>query len=72
MPSFEDEIEWDPAKAAANLSKYGVSFEIAATVLLDLLTRSKLDVLHSLTEQRWITSVSRRTALVAGRDSYMA
>ena len=29
------EIEYDPAKAAANLDKHGVSFEEAASALLD-------------------------------------
>ena len=27
--------EWDPAKAAANVKKHGVSFEEAASVFLD-------------------------------------
>jgi uncharacterized DUF497 family protein len=29
------DIEYDPAKAASNLRKHGVSFEEAATALLD-------------------------------------
>lgn len=29
------EVEWNPAKAASNLKKHGVSFDEAATVLLD-------------------------------------
>ena len=29
------EFEWDPAKAASNLRKHGVSFDDAATVLAD-------------------------------------
>lgn len=28
-------IEWDAAKAAANLKKHGISFEEGATALLD-------------------------------------
>ena len=55
MSGFEDQIEWDPAKAAANLHKHGVPFEIAATVFLDPLTRTVPDRAHSVTEERWIT-----------------
>ena len=55
MSRFEDQIEWDPAKAVANLSKHGVPFEIAATVFLDPLLQTKLDAALSVTEERWIT-----------------
>ena len=30
-----DDVEWDPRKAAANLTKHGVDFADAATVLYD-------------------------------------
>ena len=49
------EFEWDPAKAASNLRKHKVGFELAATVFLDPLMRSILDEDHSEFEQRWIT-----------------
>ena len=55
MSGFEHQIGWDPAKASVNLSKHGVPFETAATVLLDPLARTKLDAAHSVTEERWIT-----------------
>ena len=48
-------FEWDPAKAAANLSKHGQSFETAATVLLDPLAVTNPDEEQSDTEERWIT-----------------
>jgi uncharacterized DUF497 family protein len=47
-------IDWDPAKAAANLQAHGVSFGEAATVLEDdwALTREDPD---SQGEQRFVT-----------------
>ena len=49
------EFEWDPAKAASNLRKHKVGFELAATVFRDPLMQSILDEDHSEFEQRWIT-----------------
>ena len=47
-------IEWDPAKADANVKAHGVSFSEAATVLTDdfALTREDPD---SFGEQRFVT-----------------
>lgn len=47
-------IEWNPAKADANLDVHGVSFSEAATVLEDelTLTREDPDALH---EQRFVS-----------------
>lgn len=47
-------VEWDPAKAAANLRVHGVAFSEAATVLVDnqALTREDPD---SRGEQRFVT-----------------
>lgn len=47
------QIEFDPAKAAANLKKHGVSFAEAATCLMDetALAREDGDVRG---EQRWV------------------
>ncbi len=53
--SFAFNFEWDPAKAATNLRKHGVSFEQAATVFHDPLMISIPDEEHSETEDRWIT-----------------
>jgi uncharacterized DUF497 family protein len=47
-------VEWDPAKAEANLGKHGVSFEEAATVLGDLLSITLADPDHSQTEERFL------------------
>ena len=49
------EFEWDPAKAASNLRKHGIGFELAASVFQDLLMRSILDEDHGESEERWIT-----------------
>jgi len=49
------EFEWDPAKAASNLRKHKVGFELAATIFQDPFMQSILDEDHSEFEQRWIT-----------------
>jgi uncharacterized protein len=48
-------FEWDPNKAAANLTKHGVSFEDAATVFADPLAITFPDPDHSAEELREIT-----------------
>jgi len=48
-------FEWDPAKAAENLTKHGVSFEEAATVFRDALSATGSDPDHSFGEERFIT-----------------
>lgn len=59
-------LAWDPEKAAANLTKHGVSFGEAATVFEDRLAATFEDRHHSQSEQRWITigSSRRRRLLV--------
>ena len=47
-------FEWDPAKAAANLLKHGVSFDEASTVFGDLLSVSGRDLEHSEVETRYV------------------
>ena len=47
--------EWDPAKAAVNTRKHGVSFEEAVTVFLDPLAITYPDPDHSEVEEREIT-----------------
>jgi uncharacterized DUF497 family protein len=47
-------FEWDPRKAASNLSKHGVSFQEALTVFADPLARIFDDEDHSVEEQREI------------------
>ena len=48
-------VEWDPYKAKWNLAKHKVSFEEAATALLDPLARTAPDPDHSVDERRFIT-----------------
>ena len=45
---------WDPKKAAANVAKHGVSFELAITVFADPLARIHDDPVHSVRERREI------------------
>jgi uncharacterized DUF497 family protein len=52
-PSLD--VAWDPAKALSNLAKHGVSFDQAATVLLDPLALTVFDAEHSQAEERWFT-----------------
>ncbi|MBM4045328.1 MAG: BrnT family toxin [Planctomycetes bacterium] len=64
-------FEWDPRKAARNLSKHGVSFHEAATVFYDPLSITYPDPDHSLLEERYIaigTSRSGRVLMVAHTD----
>lgn len=46
-------IEWDAAKAASNFRKHGVSFEEAATALLDPLALAMEDD-SAVGEARWV------------------
>ena len=49
------EVTWDSAKAQSNVVKHGVTFDLAATVLLDPLALTVFDEAHSQTEERWFT-----------------
>jgi len=48
-------FEWDPAKAAENLRKHGISFEEASSVFFDDLAATGRDPDHSLSEHRFVT-----------------
>ncbi|MCA1566655.1 MAG: BrnT family toxin [Acidobacteria bacterium] len=48
------ELEWDETKAAANLSKHGISFDEAQTVFNDPLYVDFYDPDHSFEERRYI------------------
>jgi uncharacterized protein len=50
----EARFEWDPRKAARNLSKHRVSFTEALTVFADPLARIVDDPRHSRDEPRYI------------------
>ena len=61
-------FEWDPVKAAANLSKHKVSFEDAQTVFSDERARLIDDPDHSEDEERFLLlglSSSLRLLVVA-------
>ena len=59
-------FEWDPKKALSNLRKHRVSFEEAATALMDPMSATGLDPDHSVNEERFITfGVSGRGRLLA-------
>ena len=47
-------FEWDQAKAAANLSKHGVSFEEAESAFSDVEGLDGSDLQHSVQEQRFL------------------
>ena len=49
------DFEWDRAKAIANETKHGVSFEEAVTIFYDALATSFQDPDHSVGESRLIT-----------------
>jgi uncharacterized DUF497 family protein len=67
------EFTWDPAKAASNLGKHGVSFAQAATVLLDALALTVFDAEHSEFEERWFTlGLSSEGRLLAVSHTYTA
>ena len=64
----EIHVEWDPRKARANLRKYGVSFEEAASVFYDDEALILEDPEHSEDEQRFallgLSSLLRLLAVV--------
>lgn len=67
------EFTWDPAKAASNVTKHGVSFSQAATVLLDTLALTVFDAEHSDFEERWFTlGMSVEGKLLAVSHTYAA
>ncbi len=64
-------FDWDPKKGKANLRKHGVSFDEAATVLLDPHALSGPDPDHSVGEERYITfGYSRLGQLLAVCHTY--
>lgn len=67
------EFTWDPAKAASNVTKHGVSFAQAATVLADALALTVFDEAHSEFEERWFTlGMSSEGKLLAVSHTYTA
>jgi uncharacterized protein len=52
---MEDEFEWDPGKASANLKKHRVRFEDAKNVFLDVYALTVFDAKSPPDEDRFIT-----------------
>lgn len=48
------QFEWDPAKAAANSAKHGISFEEASSAFFDAFARIMFDPDHSADEHRFV------------------
>lgn len=70
-PSLD--VAWNPAKALSNLAKHGVSFDQAATVLLDSLALTVFDAEHSQAEERWFTlGTASEGKLLAVSHTYQA
>ncbi len=55
MSAPERDVTWDAVKAQADITKHGVTFAQAATVLLDPLALTVFDADHSETKDRWFT-----------------
>ena len=55
MNERQFQFDWDEIKAAANLRKHSVSFELASTVFNDPLLLTVADLEHSETEERWFS-----------------
>jgi uncharacterized protein len=49
------QYEWDKIKAATNLHKHGVSFELASTIFNDPQLLTVGDLEHSEAEERWFS-----------------
>lgn len=70
-PPLKLDFDWDPGKAAANLTKHGVSFTEAASVLTDPLALTVFDSVHSDIEARWFTlGQSKDARLLALSHTY--
>ena len=67
------DFKWDAVKAQGNLTKHGVTFEQAASVLTDPLALTVFDKVHSTDEERWFTlGVSREGKLFAVSHTFEA
>lgn len=67
------DFAWNPAKAASNAIKHGVTFAQAATVLLDALALTVFDAEHSESEERWFTlGLSSEGKLLAVSHTFTA
>jgi uncharacterized DUF497 family protein len=51
-------FDWDDSKAASNLRKHGISFELASTVFRDPRLLTVADLAHSEMGERWFSVIS--------------
>ncbi len=49
------QFEWDDTKAAANLRKHGIPFELASSIFNDPGILTLADTAHSESEERWFS-----------------
>ena len=49
------QFEWNDAKAAANLRKHDVEFDLARTIFSDSFLLTIADLRHSDVEERWFS-----------------
>ena len=55
MNEHQFQFDWDEKKAAANLRKHGVSFELASSIFGDPRILTLADTTHSESEERWFS-----------------
>ncbi len=55
LSARECQFEWNEAKAAANLRKHGVSFELASSIFGDPRILTLADTTHSESQERWLS-----------------
>ena len=55
MSDRQFQFEWDEEKAAANIRKHRVSFEVASSVFADPRLLSVADLEHGEAEERWFS-----------------
>ena len=58
------QFEWDDNKAATNLRKHGIPFELASTVFHDPRLLTVADLEHSEAEERWFSIGCAATGVV--------
>ena len=55
MDERKYQFEWDEDKAAGNVLKHGISFELASTIFADPGLLTVADLEHSAIEERWFS-----------------
>jgi uncharacterized DUF497 family protein len=61
---YDDEFEWDDAKAAANVARHGVSFQAARRAFRDPLGVERLDCRERYGEERYVLLAMAGTLLL--------